>query len=433
MTLRQFLDRYGATLVVVAGAAPWSSCSCRATPTRPDRRVARRRQRRWRPRTRHRRRRRTVARHRASAPPAAVAGGVGRRRGGSRRRRRRRRGRRRRHRRGEVEVGQGPELPGRRPHEGHLAVHSRRASTFSGDNGGATAKGVTKDKILVVRFLQPDRPGDLGHPRRRQARRRPRGRRSAPTTALFDATATHHYQTYGREVVLPGLPRPAADDSNDEAMKADALKIANDIKPFAVIEGTRCVIPTVFAKELAARGVICICTIVAVEPSSTRRTRPTSSARCPPSTEYAQPHRRVHRQAAGRTSRPSSPATSSTQPGCKTTNRKFGLIYLEGTRAQARPRGQAGAGRARRRAGQVRRQLGDGDSIAYMYDPGRNQQDVTTMMATLKDAGVTTVILFVDPLYPILFTTEATAQNYFPSGRPQRLQRKATRAAQDGV
>jgi hypothetical protein len=52
--------------------------------------------------------------------------------------------------------------------------------------------------------------------------------------------------------------------------------------------------------------------------------------------------------------------------------------------------------------------------IAYLYDPGRNQSDVTNMIAQLKAAGVTTVVPYWDPLYPILITQEATHQAYFP-------------------
>jgi hypothetical protein len=52
--------------------------------------------------------------------------------------------------------------------------------------------------------------------------------------------------------------------------------------------------------------------------------------------------------------------------------------------------------------------------IGYSYDPGRNQADVTNMIAQLKAAGVTTVVPFWDPLYPILITGEATRQVYFP-------------------
>jgi hypothetical protein len=52
--------------------------------------------------------------------------------------------------------------------------------------------------------------------------------------------------------------------------------------------------------------------------------------------------------------------------------------------------------------------------VGYNYEPGRNQQDLTNMMAQLKAAQVTTVIMWVDPLTPILMTPEASRQQYYP-------------------
>ena len=48
--------------------------------------------------------------------------------------------------------------------------------------------------------------------------------------------------------------------------------------------------------------------------------------------------------------------------------------------------------------------------VGYIYNPGRNQQDVTALIAKMKNEGVTTIIPIWDPLYPILITKEATNQ-----------------------
>jgi hypothetical protein len=58
--------------------------------------------------------------------------------------------------------------------------------------------------------------------------------------------------------------------------------------------------------------------------------------------------------------------------------------------------------------------FGDGDIFAYTYDPGRNQQDFTNMMIKFHGDGVTSLVMFVDPLSPILITEAATNQSYFP-------------------
>ena len=52
--------------------------------------------------------------------------------------------------------------------------------------------------------------------------------------------------------------------------------------------------------------------------------------------------------------------------------------------------------------------------IAYTLDPARLQEQATTTITQLKQAGVTTVIFQGDPIAPATFTREATAQNYFP-------------------
>src|SRR6185503_10464243 len=69
-----------------------------------------------------------------------------------------------------------------------------------------------------------------------------------------------HYMTYGREVVLQDMQAGGPSES-EEAMRADASKIANEIKPFAVITGDPAApIPPILGRELAQRGVVCICT-----------------------------------------------------------------------------------------------------------------------------------------------------------------------------
>ena len=54
------------------------------------------------------------------------------------------------------------------------------------------------------------------------------------------------------------------------------------------------------------------------------------------------------------------------------------------------------------------------EEVGYLYDPGRNQQDVTNMLAAMKGAGVTTVVLACDPISMIFLTQSATAR------RPRR-------------
>ena len=53
-------------------------------------------------------------------------------------------------------------------------------------------------------------------------------------------------------------------------------------------------------------------------------------------------------------------------------------------------------------------------TVPYSLDLATAQQDARTIIAKLKSAGVTSVILAGDPVFPTFLTKEATAQDYFP-------------------
>ncbi len=54
------------------------------------------------------------------------------------------------------------------------------------------------------------------------------------------------------------------------------------------------------------------------------------------------------------------------------------------------------------------------ESQNYVLDPGTLQESAASVIAKMKQAGVTSVILSTDPVAPRDFTFEATAQEYFP-------------------
>ena len=67
-----------------------------------------------------------------------------------------------------------------------------------------------------------------------------------------------HYETYGRQVVSQKYVAHGHDD-NEEALRSDALDIANK-NAFAVIP-LNSAGPPVLGQELASRGVLCMCTV----------------------------------------------------------------------------------------------------------------------------------------------------------------------------
>ena len=55
----------------------------------------------------------------------------------------------------------------------------------------------------------------------------------------------------------------------------------------------------------------------------------------------------------------------------------------------------------------------DATRFTYLFDPSQ-AADITTAIARMKEAGVTSIIISTDPLIPANITKEAAAQNYFP-------------------
>ena len=401
MTLKQFIDRYGATLVVVTvlvllvavlpGTAPDRTTELGAGPafdtqeTTPDGAE--------------------VAGTDVSSAEGGSGASAGRTAGGT--------GGSGRIASGgsgsaKVEAGKGPNCraDGRMK---AISLYAPPCVSFSGDNGGGTAKGVSKDKILVIRYLLPIDPAT-------QAILQGAKLSDPPDTVKrayegLRRYVNNHVETYGREIVLQDFAA-SGDDTNDEAMKADALKIANDIKAFAVIEGNPAApIPTILAKELAARGVVCVCT-TSLTTRFYQENPPTIFSSLPTATEFgAQMAEYIAKRLNGKPAKFAGDELNPTQ-GFKNKNRTFGLIWITGNE------GRVDQERVRNYQDFVAELAKQGirltSEASYIYDPGRNQQDVTAMVLKMKSAGVTTVIPMVDPLYPILITQEATRQQYFP-------------------
>jgi hypothetical protein len=274
--------------------------------------------------------------------------------------------------------------------------------TKGANNGGNTSNGVTKDQILIVRYLPKVDPATRAILMSAKLADDP-----DVVTNAYKALFTYfnqHYETYGRQVVFQDYNASGEADDEEHA-KADAVDIATKIKPFAVWDG-----PKVFGAELASRGIICICTVTLSSEFYTSLP-PYIFGSLPTSTEYSQHlgeyigKKLWNRQAkfVGQGFLPS-----------QTAKRKFGLIYLEGVKGKADPEGKRAKDALVSEMAKYGAKFGDGDIFAYTYDPGRNQQDFTNMMIKFHGDGVTSLVMFVDPLSPILITGAATNQSYFP-------------------
>ena len=271
------------------------------------------------------------------------------------------------------------------------------------DNGGATSRGVTGDQIkIAIWFGQED-------PATRQVLAGARLNDTPPVVErMYEALRRYynnHYQTYGREVVF--VPVTASGEStSDAAMKADAVKIAEEIGAFASFSGNALApMPNVLAKELAQRGVICICT-TSLSSAYYNEVPPLIWSSLPTIDEYAAHAAEYAAKRLG--------FNQASFGGVGTSNAKrvYCLMYLTGQGTTVDPEGP----RMRDVFTQAfaRRGINFKKTIEYFYDPGSNQDAITNMIGQFKNAGCTTIVPLVDPIMPILITKEATKQLYFP-------------------
>ena len=264
---------------------------------------------------------------------------------------------------------------------------------FTGDNGGATAPGVTGDQITIVYY---------------------EGQETDPIIAYItdairvddtnsDQFATmkeliRYYEMYGRKVNL--VTFEGTGNALDEvAARADAAQIALQYKPFAVFGGPA--LTSAFADELAAHQVICIaCTPGQPEKFYSDRDPYVYALDGSPSQKEKHVVEYLTKQIIGK---PASHAGDE----FKDQPRKLGLLYLESSGASKQLADQFAADM--QTAGSPFAEV-----IAYQLDPTTIQATATQVITKLKAAGVTTIVFSGDPVAPRDFTKEATAQEYFP-------------------
>jgi len=284
---------------------------------------------------------------------------------------------------------------------GRLAVPDYFApecyAPFTGDNGGATATGVTAEEITVVYY---------------------EGQANDPIIAyITDAISVDdtneqqfetmrglveyyeaYYELYGRTINL--VTFEGTGGATDEvAARADAATIAEQYNPFAVLGGPA--LTSAFADELAARDILCIsCT--PGQPAEFYSERDPYVWGLDGSALQKQAHvlEFLEKQIIGK-------AAEFGGDAVKDQTRTFGLLYLESSGAS---KDLADNFAAEMEA------LGApfAEVVAYELNPATIQQTASQVITKMKAAGVTSIIFSGDPVAPRDFTKEATLQEYFP-------------------
>ena len=267
---------------------------------------------------------------------------------------------------------------------------------FKGDNGGATAKGVTGDAIKIVVY-QAQENDPIIQFIAGQVKNNDTNAQQADTIQKISGMFGHFAELYGRKLQFEFYT--ATGVANDEvAAKADATAIAEK-QPFAVW-GSPAFAGKPFAEELAAQKVLCLCTgggdakfvqerapyLVTLVPSVMQGTIHLA--------EF------VGKRLVGGKAQYSGDFVN--------VDRKIGLVYIS-TSAESQTQAET-----LQKLVKDKYQGDIVDLVPYTIDPATLQEQAATIIARLKTEGVTTIIFVGDPVAPISLTKEATAQSYFP-------------------
>ena len=268
---------------------------------------------------------------------------------------------------------------------------------FTGDNGGATADGVTADTITIVVYQGMTDDPIISYITD-AIRVTDTNAQQAETMTNMVTYFETYYETYGRKVKLEFV-EGTGNAQDETAARADAVHIAEDIKPFMVWGGPA--LTSAFADELSARGVSCLaCT--PGQPPDWYVQRDPNVWGIGTGAEQAQVHvlEFIQKQLIGK---------NATHAGDEFVDspRKFGYLHIESSATSKELADKFGAAMSANGAPLA-------ESVSYQLDPASIQQSASQAITKFKAAGVTSIIFSGDPVAPRDFTKEATAQGYFP-------------------
>ncbi len=260
--------------------------------------------------------------------------------------------------------------------------------------GKATSPGVTPTTIKIVYYI----PAPGGITDSLNAFLDPQAQRDQTFKDIVEMY-NNTFQFWGRKVEV--VPFQASGiDSDVRAARADALKVANDIKPFASVGGPQ-LTPT-YSDELARNKILCIGCGLAVPDSYFQQNAPYMWG------PLASPEQYLVNVGDYLTYRLQGGKAVHGGPDVVDKTRVFGVVHFE----QDPPVFQQ-VSKVVLEQGQ-KRGFNPAVNETYILDPPKLPERAATIIAKLKSAGVTTVVFLGDPLMPISLTKEATKQGYFP-------------------
>lgn len=269
---------------------------------------------------------------------------------------------------------------------------------FDGDNGGSTAPGVSADTIRIVYWQAQENDPVLAYITDAIQNDDTNAQVEETLRALLPMYETY-YETYGRSVEFIFFEGTGV-ITDPVSARADAVTIAEELDPFMVWSGPA--LTNAFAEELAARGIPCLgCGPGQLQAFYQEAAPLIHAITMGPQQVNLLVAEYVGKRLAGR------PASHAGDEALQGQERVFGRLWIETD------------GDSVALNDQFESALGEygvtlAESVSYSLNPATIQETAATVIARLKDAGVTTVLLSGDPVAPRDFTREATAQGYFP-------------------
>ncbi len=285
---------------------------------------------------------------------------------------------------------------------GRLAVPDVGAEScylpFEGDNGGATADGVTADTIKIVVYLGPDNDPIINY----VTDAIQVDDTNADTKETLDNLITYYetyHETYGRHVEIEYYESEGIATDSTTA-RADAVAIAEDLKPFQVWGGPA--LTEAFGDELAARGIQCISCAGGSQAEFAERAPYGFGLGLTSEQSRAHNVEAISKQVAG------GKAEYAGDPAFQDQDRVFGYLHIETEDPESAEDAERTVAALEDAGVEI------AEKIPYALDPATLQETAANAIAKLKQSGVTTVIFAGDPVAPRDFTREATKQEYFP-------------------
>jgi len=272
---------------------------------------------------------------------------------------------------------------------------------FTGKNGGATSQGVTGDEIKIVVYTGDPQKDPLLAGQIRAAGASLDLEPIRQTWQGYVDIYNKMFEKYGRKISVE-FYLASGPGSDTAAAKADAIAIAEK-KPFAVLGGPA-QSTTVFADELAHRGVLCLGTCALAMPQKiSDQNKPYIFTEGPSPEEAAT----LTAEFIGKQAGPGK-AQYAGNDATKNKNRVYGIVHYD------TPDGQYKGLFDTLKSQLKKYKITPKADQSFFLDLSRAQENARTIVTKMKDAGVTTVIYTGDPLTPGAVTKEATAQDYHP-------------------